>query len=237
MCYINECSNIKKTIEEDQVNAKEEKEKINESFKEIDDFISNKLNIKLQLVDYYRFIIGESPYPNKNKIVVPYSNSKYKYENIPEVALLSYQFTLEMFTICSILFKSHQNSKEFINWILGKPCLYINYFAEYLFIKHKIILFNRYSKNNVNVNKKFNKKSFQNRDSLVQSLISKYQPKKILVIGKKSTGTFKKLVKGKSLEIIHSSIKALRGNVKEWCETYFCLDTKPGNLQITDFSL
>lgn len=224
MNSINEHPVILDTIGENQVIERKE-EKI---FQEINDFISHELNIKFQQVEGYRFIIGESPYPQKSKIVIPSKSSNYAFENIPEVALLSYQYTVEMYTLCSILFNSHTKADMFMDWILQKSRAYIKYFAEFLFKKQKLILFNRYSKNN---------KSWQNRNALVRSLISKYSPIKILVVGKRSTRTFDQLVKGKSLTLIHSSANALRVAEKEWCKTYFCFNVGNGCLQINDFSI
>lgn len=224
MNSINEHPVILDTIGENQVIERKE----GKIFQKINDFISHELDIKFRQVEGYRFIIGESPYPQKSKIVIPSKRSKYASENIPEVALLSYQYTVEMYTLCSILFNSHTKADKFMDWILQKSRAYIKYFAEFLFKKQKLILFNRYSKNN---------KSWQNRNALVRSLISKYSPIKILIVGKRSTRTFDQLVKGKSLTLVHSSADALKVASKEWCHTYFCMNKKNGNVTMNDFSV
>ena len=62
--------------------------KNDENYDSIDDFIVNKLKITFSKQEKYRFIIGESPYPNAKHVITPFFQSTYHNEKIPEIAFL-----------------------------------------------------------------------------------------------------------------------------------------------------
>lgn len=170
----------------------------NENYQSIDDFIVNKLKITFSKKEKYRFIIGESPYPNVNNVITPFSQSTYYNEKIPEIAFLSTNYTADMFLILGILFNSLDKAIQFIEWLLPQGTSKIAEFAEYLFIKHRIIIFNRY---------RLSRGLKLYRDKLVIQLFKKYAPSNVLVIGKKTTKKFDKLVNAIECRVIHPNAK------------------------------
>ena len=196
----------------------------------IDDFIVKKLKITIPKQEKYRFIIGESPYPNAKNIITPFPQSTYDNENIPEIAFLSQNYTVDMFLVCGILFNSLDNATQFIEWLLPQGASKIAEFGEYLFKNHKILMFNRYE---------LSGRSKLYRDKLVNRLFQKYAPSNVLVIGKKTTKKFDKLVNATECRIIHSNAKNALLYAHDWCETYFCRKDSNSNNKshLIDFKL
>lgn len=187
--------------------------KNDESYQLINDFIVNKLKITFSEHEKYRFIIGESPYPNAQNVITPFPQSTYHNENIPEIAFLSKNYTADMFLVCGILFNSLDNAAQFIEWLLPQGTSKIAEFGEYLFIKHKILMFNRYG---------LSKGLKTNRDKLVIQLFNKYAPSNVLVIGEKTTKKFDQLVNAIECRVIHPNAKNALLYAHDWCKTYFC---------------
>ena len=204
--------------------------KNDENYDSIDDFIVNKLKITFSKQEKYRFIIGESPYPNAKNVITPFSQSTYHSEKIPEIAFLSKNYTADMFLVCGILFNSLDNAAQFIEWLLPQGTSKIAEFGEYLFINHRIVMFNRYG---------LSRGLKLYRDKLVIQLFKKYAPSNVLVIGKKTTKKFDKLVNAIECRVIHPNAKNALLHAHDWCETYFCRrDSNSNNKsRLIDFKL
>ena len=202
------------------------------TYQSINDFIINELKITFSKQEDYRFIVGESPYPNAKNIITPFPFPKSIYckEKIPEIAFLSGNYTADMFLVCGILFNSLDKAAQFIEWLLPQGVSKIAEFGEYLFINHRILMFNRYD---LSIGLKLY------RDKLVSQLFKKYAPSNVLVIGKKTTKNFDKLVNAIECRVIHSNAKNALLYSHEWCETYFCrIDSNSNNKShLSDFKL
>lgn len=200
------------------------------TYQSIDDFIINELKITFSKQKDYRFIVGESPYPNAKNIITPFSNSTYCNENIPEIAFLSGNYTADMFLVCGILFNSLDKAAQFIEWLLPQGVSKIVEFGEYLFSNHRILMFNRYD---------LSRGSKLYRDKLVSQLFKNYTPSNVLVIGKKTTKKFDKLVNAIECRVIHSNARNALLYSHEWCETYFCrIDSNSNHKShLSDFKL
>ena len=196
----------------------------------IEDFIVNHLNITFSKQERYRFIVGESPYPNTNNVIPPLPNSTYANNNIPEIAFLSQNYTADIFLVCGILFDSLDKAAQFIEWLLPQGAPKIAEFGEYLFISHRILMFNRYG---LSMGIK------TNRDKLVRQLFQSYAPSKVLVIGKKTTKKFDNLVNAIECRVIHSNAKNALLSADEWCNTYFCRknNIQQNSICLLDFKL
>lgn len=216
------------------------KEYFNDVFDMFDNFIQNELGVTFSPSSGYRFIIGESQYPSHKNIVstlgiAKYSNSVYSKEKIPEIAFLSQQYTCDLLLIAGVLFDSIDKGTVFVEWLYNLQQKNINVvidFALYLFYRHKILLFNRYTKIG---------KLYQYRSALVATLLTKrqYQPSKILVVGKRTNTNFKKLVKTNSLCVVHPGSKNGLYRADEWCKTYFCRknNIQQNSICLLDFKL
>lgn len=181
-----------------------------------EDFIDKELCVELAKCKYYRFIIGESPYPNASNIILPYHMGIYQKEGIPEVAFLSSNWTIDVILICGILFGSIEKAARFLDWLLPKGINQIALFGEFLFEKCKILIINRYD---------LTASGHKNRDKLILKLVNKFKPTKILVMGKKTTKKFSKTVQYAAINVVHPTGANAYFHATDWLNTYF-LDSK-----------
>jgi hypothetical protein len=200
-----------------------------DAFKPFEEFINKDLCIKLAMHDGYRFIIGESPYPNANNVIPPYPKGIYQKERIPEVAFLSSDWTIDVILICGILFGSIDKATKFLDWIIPKGKNTISLFGEFLYQKCNILIINRYDRT---------KNGYKNRDKLIANLIKKFNPTRILVVGKRTTKTFNKTVQHVATSIIHPTGANAYFYPFDWLNAYF-LDSKAlsGGSQSKDFKI
>lgn len=201
-----------------------------DAYKTFEKFIRNELYIELTKPEGYRFIIGESPYPTASNVIQPYPNGTYQKENIPEVAFLSSDWTIDAILICGILFGSIEKATKFLDWIIPQGKSQISLFGEFLFKECKILIINRYDL--------IAKKRYRNRDKMVRYLINKYTPAKILVVGKKTTKRFQKMVQHISIDVVHPTYANAYYHSSDWLNTYF-LDSKvsSGGSLLKDFQI
>jgi hypothetical protein len=199
------------------------------TFKLFEEFIDKDLRIKLATYEGYRFIIGESPYPNASNVISPSPNGIYQREGIPEVAFLSSDWTIDVILVCGILFGSIDKATKFLDWIIPKGKNTISLFGEFLYQKCKILLINRYD---------LTKTGRKNRDPLITKLVKKFKPIKILVVGKRTTKTFNKTVRHVATDIVHPAGANARFNSSDWLNAYF-LDSKAlsGGSQLKGFKI
>lgn len=187
-----------------------------DEFKLFEEFIDKDLHIKLAKNEGYRFIIGESPYPNASNIILPSSNGIYQKEGIPEVAFLSSDWTIDVILVCGILFGSIDKATKFLDWIIPKGKNTISLFGEFLYQECKILIINRYD---------LTKNGRKNRDPLITKLVKKFKPIKILVVGKRTTKTFRKAVQHVATDIVHPTGANAYFYPSDWLNAYF-LDSK-----------
>lgn len=208
-----------------KTNAAEDKE----FYKEISDFLINTLSIVPTRKEGYRYIIGESKYPNQNNVLFPLPTSIYNQTNIGEIAFLSSSYTLDMFVICGILFNSLDKAAKFLEWLIPQGTKRLAQFGEYLFDNCNLLIFNRYDKQG---------KRYTNRDKVIYNLMNKYPPVKILVVGSRTTKAFDNMVNGLECKIIHSCAQNALLRASDWCETYFCKKDKSVTLiHLGDFAI
>ena len=172
-------------------------------FEEIEQYIRQR-GLVIEKNDSYRFIIGESRYPNSSNVIYPSAPSIYVMDGIGEIAFLSPTYTADIFLILSILLNSFDEAVRFIEWLLPKGKAKIADFREYLFYRCKILMFNRYDKTS---------NGYKNRNSLTKKLIGQYKPTKILVVGRNTTKSFDNMVAGIECRIIYSCASVLEMEV------------------------
>lgn len=182
---------------------------------EMEKFLKNELKITATSKDdKYLYIIGESPYPNEKNIirVSELSSSQYAELNVPEIALFSKNYTVDMFMICGILFGSIDKATQFIKWAVENK--HIEYFADFLLLKVKMIFLNRKGENE------------NSRKEIIEKCLEVYKPSKVLFIGKDVNDEILALFDKKMCKIIcHCGARPTLQIPEEWCKTYFLRET------------
>ena len=178
---------------------------------EIGEFL--KKNLKITSTgkdDKYLYVIGESPYPN-DKNIIKVSDlycSQYAKSNVPEIALFSKNYTVDMFMICGILFNSIDKATQFIKWAVENK--HIEYFADFLLLEFKMIFLNRKDEKE------------NSRKEVIEKCLGVYQPSKVLFIGKNVDDEILALFDKKTCKIIcHCGARPTLQIPEEWCKTYF----------------
>ena len=213
----------------EEINEIKDIEYKNAVYRIFEEFIDKELCIKFTEPEGYRFIIGESPYPNATNVILPYPVGIYQTEGIPEIAFLSSGWTIDVILVCGILFGSIEKSTKFLDWLKPKGIKQIALFGEFLFEKCKILIINRYD---------LTATGLKNRDKLVAKLVNKFNPTKILVMGTKTTKRFDKTVRYAAIYVFHPAGANAYFHTNDWLETYF-LDSKvvSGNSLLKDFKI
>lgn len=211
------------------VDAMEDLQSKHTAYQLFEEYIEKELHIKLSTRNDYRFIIGESPYPNVTNVILPYPAGIYQTEGIPEVAFLSSNWTIDVILVCGILFGSIDKSTKFIDWLKPKGIKPIALFGEFLFEKCKILIINRYD---------LTATGLKNRNKLVSKLVNKFNPTKILVMGTKTTKKFDKIVRHAAINVFHPTGANAYFHTNGWLKTYF-LDSKVASVvpQLQDFKI
>ena len=120
------------------VDAMEDLQSKHMAYQLFEKYIEKELCIKLTTHDDYRFIIGESPYPNATNVILPFPSGIYQTEGIPEVAFLSSNWTIDVILVFGILFGSIDKSTQFLDWLFKQSINQIALLGEFLFEKCKI---------------------------------------------------------------------------------------------------
>ena len=211
------------------VDAMEDLQSKHMAYQLFEKYIEKELCIKLTTHDDYRFIIGESPYPNATNVILPFPSGIYQTEGIPEVAFLSSNWTIDVILVFGILFGSIDKSTQFLDRLFKQSINQIALLGEFLFEKCKILIINRYD---------LTATGLKNRDKLILQLVNKFKPTKILVMGKKTTKRFDNIVQYAAINVLHPTGANAYFQTADWLETYF-LDSKvsAGNSLLKDFNI
>lgn len=183
----------------------------------------------IRQIDAYRIIIGESPYPSLVNRVSPLQNSIYAKFSAPEIAFLSNSDTLDMYLVLGLIFGSLDIASKVVDF-LQVHNINMSVFAEYLFVKFKVILVNRYDL--------IGKKRYAHRDNMIKQILARYTNNIILVIGSKKTKYIRGIVQQRNcLNVMHCSTSAYSKNCLLWCNTYLKRTIGKPTITIKDFAI